>query len=95
MGLLTVNFTPGTRSNADYMEDGDPHFVSSAEIAASILRAEAADPDGLAGFLLLLHVGAGPRRTDKMHDRLPGLLDVLSGRGYRFVRVDALLEAAR
>jgi len=38
-----------------------------------------------------MHVGAGPGRRDKMHDRLGELLDVLSSRGYRFVRVDELL----
>jgi endoglucanase len=92
MNLVTVNFTPGTRSTADYMEDHDPAFVPSAEIVSSILRAEASDPHGLNGFLLLMHIGAGPRRTDKLHARLPGLLDALAGKGYRFVRVDELLR---
>ena len=91
-GLVTVNFTQGTRSNADYMEDADPKFVASAEIVSSILRAEASGTNGLNGFLLLMHVGAGPLRTDKMHTRLAGLLDTLAGKGYRFVRVDALLR---
>jgi peptidoglycan/xylan/chitin deacetylase (PgdA/CDA1 family) len=91
MGLVTVNFSPGTRSNADYMEDGDPKFVASADIVASILSAEASRQHGLNGFLLLLHVGAGPRRTDKMHARFAPLLDTLAGKGYRFVRVDELL----
>ncbi len=92
MSVTTVNMTPGTRSNADYMEDGDPKFVGSDEIAASIVRAEASDPHGLSGFLLLMHVGAGPRRTDKMHDHLGPLLDTLAAKGYRFVRVDELLD---
>jgi hypothetical protein len=37
-------------------------------------------------------MGAGPGRADKMHDRLGALLDALSARGYRFVRVDDLLR---
>jgi endoglucanase len=90
LGFETINFTPGTRSNADYMEDADAKFVSSPAIEESILRAEQSQPGGLGGFLLLLHVGAGPRRTDKMHARLGGLLDRLAARGYRFVRIDEI-----
>jgi peptidoglycan/xylan/chitin deacetylase (PgdA/CDA1 family) len=92
LGLTLVNFTPGTRSNADYTEEATPQFVASATIFDSIVRREADDPDGLNGFLLLLHVGAGPGRKDKFHPRIGELIDRLMERGYRFVRVDALLE---
>lgn len=95
MNLVTVNLTAGTRSNADYMEDRDPKFVASAEIVSSIVRAEASDPHGLNGFLLLLHIGSGPQRTDKLHMRFDALLDTLAGKGYRFVRVDELLAQTR
>jgi len=91
MGLQLVNCTPGTRSNADYTGETDRNFVPSDQIVRSILDRESAGPDGLNGFLLLLHVGAGPGRRDKMHDRLPALLDRLMERGYTFVRVDTLL----
>jgi peptidoglycan/xylan/chitin deacetylase (PgdA/CDA1 family) len=90
-GLQLVNFTPGTRSNADYTGEADKKFVSSQAILASILERERKDPHGLNGFLLLLHIGAGPARKDKMHDRLGKLLDTLAARGYQFVRVDELL----
>jgi peptidoglycan/xylan/chitin deacetylase (PgdA/CDA1 family) len=92
LGMTLVNFTPGTRSNADYTGEADTNFVSSQRIVDSILAREAGDPNGLNGFLLLLHIGAGPGRSDKMHDRLGGLLDELSRRQYRFVRVDDLLR---
>jgi peptidoglycan/xylan/chitin deacetylase (PgdA/CDA1 family) len=92
-GLLLLNPTPGTRAAADYTEDQDPRFVSSGRIVDSILEKERGDPAGLNGFLLLMHVGAGPRRTDKLHLRLGEVLDALTARGYRFVRVDALLPA--
>jgi peptidoglycan/xylan/chitin deacetylase (PgdA/CDA1 family) len=92
LGLTLVNFTPGTRSNADYTGEADRSFVSSQRIYDSIMAREREDPDGLNGFLLLLHIGAGPGRADKMHDRLGALLDALSARGYRFVRVDDLLR---
>lgn len=92
-GLRLLNPTPGTRAPADYTEDHDPRFVSSRRIVESILEREKSDARGLSGFLLLMHVGAGPRRTDKMHDRLGGLLDALAARGYAFVRVDDLVPA--
>lgn len=91
LGLTLVNFTPGTRSNADYTGEADANFVSSQRIVDSILARERDDPQGLDGYLLLQHVGAGPGRADKMHARLGALLDELTARGYRFVRVDVLL----
>ena len=93
LGLTLVNYTPGTRSNADYTGEADKNFVSSQTIFDSILRKEQQDPHGLNGYLLLLHIGSGPGRTDKFAARLAELLDYLSGKGYRFVRVDELLKA--
>lgn len=90
-GMRLVNFTSGTRSNADYTEDDAPNFVPSREILASILRRNREDPLGLNGFLLLLHIGVGPKRTDKFADHFGALLDHLDGRGYELVRVDELL----
>ena len=91
MGLTLVDFTPGTRSNADYTGEGDRNFVPSKVIFDSILRKEQQDPKGLNGFILLLHIGSGPGRTDKFAARFGDLLDYLAGKGYQFVRVDALL----
>jgi peptidoglycan/xylan/chitin deacetylase (PgdA/CDA1 family) len=98
LGLRLVNYTPGTRSAADYTAENARNFVASAAIVRSILEREQADPHGLNGFLLLLHLGAGPARADKMHRKFPALLDELVARGYRCVRIDELLapkEAAR
>jgi endoglucanase len=95
LGMTLVNFTPGTRSNADYLEDDAANFVSSKDIFDSIVRREHEDPRGLNGFLLLLHVGAGPARTNKFHNRFGELLDHLAARGYAFIRVDELLKAKR
>jgi peptidoglycan/xylan/chitin deacetylase (PgdA/CDA1 family) len=86
LGLALVNFTPGTRSTADYTETGAANYASSQAILESIERRE--EKTGANGWLLLLHLGAGPRRADKMHDRLGELLDYFQRRGYRFVRVD-------
>jgi peptidoglycan/xylan/chitin deacetylase (PgdA/CDA1 family) len=92
LGLRLVNLTAGTRSNADYTEESSPQFVSSERIFESILERERADPHGLNGFLLLLHVGAGPGRTDKFHHRFDELAGRLIDRGYTFVRIDTLLD---
>ncbi len=92
MGLRLVNFTPGTRSSADYTSEGDKNFTSSKTIFDSILRKEQQDPNGLNGFILLLHIGSGPGRTDKFPARFGELLDHLAGKGYQFARVDTLLE---
>lgn len=94
LGMTLVNYTPGTRSNADYTEEGTPQFVPSETIFQSILRREREDPHGLNGFLLLLHVGAGPGRADKFPRRFDALAGALADRGYEFVRVDTLLAGA-
>ena len=91
-GFTLICHTRGTRSTADYTENGTPQFVSSETILKSILDRERDDPHGLNGFILLLHVGAGPGRLDKFHRRFPDLLDTLAQRGYRFVGVDTLLD---
>ena len=89
LGLRLINFTPGTRSNADYTEDNSKGFASSEAILQSIVERE--KTHGLDGYLLLLHLGSGPRRTDKLANHLGELIDYLRGRGYKLVRVDQLL----
>jgi peptidoglycan/xylan/chitin deacetylase (PgdA/CDA1 family) len=91
LGLTLVNFTPGTRSNADYTEEGTPQFVDSGTIFKSILERENTDPHGLNGFILLLHIGAGPKRSDKFHRRFGELLDTLARKQYQLVSIDELL----
>jgi peptidoglycan/xylan/chitin deacetylase (PgdA/CDA1 family) len=90
-----INYTPGTRSHADYTGEADKNFTSSQAIFESIVKRDKEDPCGLNGFLLLLHVGSGPGREDKFHTRFGELLDYLAQREYEFVGVDDLLEPAR
>lgn len=90
--MVLINLTRGTLSHTDYMEDSHPRYVPSEKIIQSILDFEEKDPDGLNGFLLLMHIGAGPERTkDHLYNHLGGLLETLSKKGYTFVRVDELL----
>ncbi len=95
-GMVLINLTRGTRSHADYMNDEDPNFISSEDMAKSILEYEAKDPDGLNGFLLLMHIGAGPGRTkDYLYNHLDELVTELKRRGYNFARVDELLSPGK
>lgn len=94
-GFQLVNYTPGTRSHADYTLEAAANFTSSQVIFDSIVRREASDPNGLNGFLLLLHLGSGPGRADKFHPYFGALLDHLLARGYELVRVDELLTSQK
>lgn len=87
-----VNFTPGTRSNADYTTDDDKNYISSEAIMALVKEHESRDPSGLNGFLLLTHIGAGPKRTDKFHTRIDEFIGWLKAKGYQPVRADELLK---
>lgn len=91
LGLVLFDFTPGTSSNADYTTFDMPSYLSSETIYGRILDYETLDPRGLNGFLLLIHIGTDPARTDKFYLRLADLIDELRRRGYAFARVDDLL----
>jgi endoglucanase len=93
LGLTLIDFTPGTYSNADYTTPSmGPRYLSSDTILARILRFESTHRSGLNGFVLLMHVGTDPERTDKVYDRLEGLLNELKRRGYRFDTVRQLVS---
>jgi peptidoglycan/xylan/chitin deacetylase (PgdA/CDA1 family) len=91
MGLTLINYTPGTRSNADYTGENEKNFVSSEAILQSIIKQEQRDPSGLNGFILLLHIGSGPSRKDKFHLLFGELMNRLAAT-HKFVRVDELLK---
>jgi len=84
MELKLINYTPGTRSHADYTWPGLKNYQSSEAIYNSIINYEQSNPHGLNGFILLLHIGTDPRRTDKFYYRLPQLIKYLSAKGYQF-----------
>lgn len=84
LGQTTVNFTPGTLSNADYTTPDMPNYRPSAQIMESIYFYEKSY--GMNGFHLLLHPGVSPKRTDKFYMYLDQLLLYLKDRGYGFSR---------
>jgi peptidoglycan/xylan/chitin deacetylase (PgdA/CDA1 family) len=89
LGLTLVNFTPGTRSNADYTTpDMRRVYISSKEIYNEILKFDKNLANGLNGFLLLTHIGTDPKRKDKFYLHLDKLISELKKRGYRFSLFD-------
>jgi len=90
MGVVLFNFTSGSGSNRDWIPENHPKFASSQAILEGVLEYEQKDPDGLNGFLLLLHLGA--QREDKMFLLLEPLLEELTKRGYEFIRMDKMLS---
>jgi peptidoglycan/xylan/chitin deacetylase (PgdA/CDA1 family) len=92
LGLQLINYTPGTLSHADYTTTNDRNYRSSETIYNSIIKYEKTKPAGLNGFILLMHIGAGPGRTDKFYTRLPELIQYLKQKGYQFQTVERLLK---
>ncbi|RZK19205.1 MAG: cellulase, partial [Pedobacter sp.] len=88
-GLKLINFTPGTRSNADYtFPEMRKSYRSSDEIFKSITSFNEQTKSGLNGFYLLLHIGVDPKRMDKFYNRLPELIRYLKKYGYDLGRID-------
>jgi len=93
-GLTLVNFTSGTRSNADntFPEMRELYF-SSDEIEKQILAFESRET--LNGAILLFHLGADPRRSDKFYNRLSSLIIELKSKGYEFVDLKDAIQGLR
>jgi peptidoglycan/xylan/chitin deacetylase (PgdA/CDA1 family) len=88
LGLTTINFTPGTRSNSDYTTPDMANYRSSEQILNDLQFFETKDPDGLNGAIILIHLGTSEKRTDKFYNHLDELLESLKGKGYRFCKID-------
>jgi len=93
LGLEVVNFTPGLRTPADYTypEMGDRYW-DSQRIYESVLNHEQASVSGLRGYVILVHLGTDPRRTDKFYHKLPMLLEEMKAKSYSFDRIDKLID---
>ena len=77
-------------ANADYTTPEMRNYLSSETIYRNIMAYE--EREGLNGFLLLMHIGTDPERTDKLYNRLDELIKALQRRGYQFVRIDELIK---
>jgi endoglucanase len=92
LGVQLINFTPGTLSHTDYTTLKDHNYRDNLVIYKSILGYENKNNSGLNGFVLLMHIGAGPDRKEKFFTKLPELIHWLKQRGYQFSTVDQLLK---
>jgi hypothetical protein len=92
MGVELINMTPGTRSHADYTWPGSPGYTTNDRIYQSIFNFEKASPSGLNGFILLMHMGTDPARTQKFYKYLGLLITDLRAKGYRLETVEELLR---
>ena len=91
-GFQLINFSPGTRTNADYTTPSMVSYRSSKEIWQSIVDYESKSSSGLNGFIMLIHIGTSPERTDKFYYRLDDLILWLKEKDYQLMRVDKLLQ---
>ena len=81
LGIQLINYSPGTLSAADYTYPGLKNYRATEEIYQSILDKELTDEHGLNGYILLLHIGTDPKRTDKFYHRLNNLVTTLKQKG--------------
>lgn len=91
--LQLINYSPGTRSNADYTyQEMGKSYKDNDEIFKSITDFEMSSVSGLNGFILLIHLGSDPRRKEKFYVKLPLLIKKLKASGYGFLRINELLK---
>ncbi|NCT94345.1 MAG: polysaccharide deacetylase family protein [Chitinophagaceae bacterium] len=90
-GVKLFSFTPGTRTNADYTwpKMGNA-YVSSEKIMAALQEYQ--QRETLNGTILLMHVGVGMRRMDKLYYKLPELIRQWKAAGYVLETVDRLIK---
>lgn len=91
VGFQLINFTHGTLTNADCTTPEMSSYRSSKEIWQSIVEYERKSEIGLNGFIILIHIGTAPERTDKFYHRLDELIVWLKDKGYKLRRVDELI----
>ena len=84
LNQVTINYSPGTLSNADYTTPEMSNYVSNSDILKSIFEYEKLN--GMNGFHLLIHPGTSPLRKDKLYFHLDEIITQLKREGYEFKR---------
>lgn len=89
LNFSVYNYTPGLRTPADYTyPEMANRYMSSDAILNQLYSYE--ETNGLNGYIILIHIGTDPRRTDKLYLRLEELIDKLNAKNYNFVRLEKL-----
>jgi endoglucanase len=82
IGLRLVNISSGIIINQDWtFPEGKPYY-SSDFLMNNFLTYE--KEKGLNGYILLIHPGTDPRRSDKLYLRLDSILSYLEKKNYSF-----------
>jgi peptidoglycan/xylan/chitin deacetylase (PgdA/CDA1 family) len=82
MGLKFINNSSGMITNQDWTIPEGKTYYSSDTLMKNFLSYE--NKNGLNGYILLIHPGTDPRRTDKFYLRLDTILTYLENKNYRF-----------
>ncbi len=90
-GITLINMSHGTLSHTDYTFPSMKRYWSSDTIYHSIFAYEKKSDNGLNGFLLLIHIGTNPERTDKFYYKINDLIEELQGEGYEFIPLETML----
>jgi peptidoglycan/xylan/chitin deacetylase (PgdA/CDA1 family) len=81
-GLALVNISSGTLTSQDWtVPDGNKYYTSDF-LMKNLLDYE--KRKGLNGYILLIHPGTDPKRTDKLYYHLDSILTYLEKKGYSF-----------
>jgi peptidoglycan/xylan/chitin deacetylase (PgdA/CDA1 family) len=93
---VSWTYDPKTRKSLDGLDwvsdRGSALYLSSSQIVNKILSFDNETEMGLAGGIVLLHLGS-ERSSDPFHPKLGHLLDRLQEKGYKVGSVGELLES--
>jgi peptidoglycan/xylan/chitin deacetylase (PgdA/CDA1 family) len=92
IGIALFNFTPGSKTNADYTYPEMGSAYKSSQELLDHVKKLSKQPNGLNGYILLIHAGTDPRRNDKMYNRLHELIGFLKSEGYQIKSIDQLIN---
>jgi peptidoglycan-N-acetylmuramic acid deacetylase len=87
-GYRHVYWTPHLDTLDWVASPEDPLYKGPREILKALRRQEGKGPEGLAGGILLMHLGSERRSADRMDTVLPELIRDLRQRGYAFGTVE-------
>lgn len=82
LGIKLINISSGTITNQDWTyprQEGQ--YYSSDSLMKNLVAYESRE--GMNGYILLIHPGTDPRRTDKFYNRLGEVLTYLEKKNYR------------
>jgi len=94
-GFVTVHMNECPQTRGDYLPitSRGGAFKNDA-IVKRVFECEERDPNGLNGSVLFFHLGVGTARedADRFHHAFPAMMKRLTDDGYKFVRIDELLD---